>query len=153
MRLISCARCGRIHEWGKCPVKKEAKHYNSENRTEARKFRSTAQWQRKAAEIRRRDAGLCKLCLYEGRINNRRLSVHHITPISENADLKLDNDNLITLCNEHHELVEGNNDYTELLHRLAITPPEKVLPEPGTGSVRLAEYLKDREPDNVPLIY
>ncbi len=127
MHLISCARCGKVHEWGKCTIKQEAKRYTIKNRTDEQKFRSTARWQRKAAEIRSRDAELCKLCLYEGRITSRRLSVHHITPIKEDPERKLDDDNLITLCEEHHEEVEGKPEYVSLLYKLAATPPARLL--------------------------
>ncbi len=91
------------------------------------KFRSTAEWQKKVAEVRRRDAGLCKLCLYEGRINGRDLSIHHIEPIRQNPDRKLDNDNLITLCREHHQLVESDPGYIALLFVLARTLPKDLL--------------------------
>ena len=125
--LMACSRCGRIHEWGKCPAKKERRYCRTKERTNEMKFRSTAEWQKKVAEVRRRDAGLCKLCLYEGRINGRDLSIHHIDPIRQNPDRKLDNDNLITLCREHHQLVESDPGYIALLFVLARTLPKDLL--------------------------
>ena len=128
--LIACSRCGRIHERGQCPRKRETYRSNGP-RTEEQKFRSGAAWQRMAAEIKRRDASLCKLCSNEGAINGRDLSIHHIEPISRDPDRKLDSSNLITLCREHHALVEGNPAYNELLFSLAKTPPGKLLPDKG----------------------
>ena len=125
--LIACSRCGRIHEWGKCPAKRERTRYKAINRTDEMKFRSSAEWQKKTAEIRRRDAGLCKLCLYEGRINGRDLSIHHIDPIRRYPDRKLDNDNLITLCRDHHQQADADEIAKGLLFRLALTPPAKLL--------------------------
>ena len=127
--LISCARCGRIHAYGQCPKAPEpkARYYNPEARTDAQRFRSSRTWQRKAEEVKERDKYLCRLCLFNGRINNRDLSVHHITPINEAKEKRLDNDNLITLCNDCHMKVEGDDQYTDLLRRLAISPPAKSL--------------------------
>lgn len=39
-------------------------------------------------------------------IENLELSVHHIVPLEENFDLALEEENLITLCREHHEQAE-----------------------------------------------
>ena len=127
--LISCARCGHIHPWGQCPKAKDPRirYYKSEARTDAQRFRSSRTWQRKTEEIKRRDKYLCRLCLFNGRINNRDLSVHHIVPIAKANDRRLDNDNLITLCSECHRKIEGDGSATDLLVRLAISPPEESL--------------------------
>jgi len=69
------------------------------------------------------------MCLLEGRINGRQLSVHHIIPIRQDPERKMDDDNLITLCHDHHEEVEGNPVYVGLLSRLAVTPPARILDE------------------------
>ena len=122
--LISCSRCGRIHPRGQCSVKKEHSHRNGPGtRTDVQRFRSTAAWQRKATEIKERDKYLCRMCLDEGYINNKNLSVHHIVPIAEAEDKRLDDDNLITLCEHHHQLVEGDEHYTGYLATLATLPP------------------------------
>ena len=122
--LISCSRCGRIHPRGQCPVKKEPVHRDCPGtRTDIQRFRSTAAWQRKATEVKERDKYLCRLCLDEGYINNKNLSVHHIIPIAEAEDKRLDDDNLITLCEHHHQLVEGDEHYTGYLATLATLPP------------------------------
>lgn len=80
-------------------------------RYEKEKFRSTSEWQKKAEEIKQRDTSVCQACIRnlqgtECRINSKRLSVHHAEPLSEAYELRLDNNNLITLCEKHHELAE-----------------------------------------------
>ena len=42
----------------------------------------------------------------KARINSTNLSVHHAISIKENYELRLDNNNLITLCEMHHEMAE-----------------------------------------------
>lgn len=78
----------------------------------AYKFRSTKAWQRKRVEIKERDLYLCQVCvrklypLKDRTYNTDDLEVHHIIPISEDYDKKLDNDYLLTTCQQHHEMAE-----------------------------------------------
>lgn len=56
---------------------------------------------------------MCQICIRElhntkDKYNTKELSVHHNIPITENIDIALDNNNLITLCRYHHELAESN---------------------------------------------
>ena len=106
--LRSCSYCGRIHDsrydCGKKPRRFKKKY-------EKDSFRSTAAWQRKAGENRDRDNHLCQVCirnLYETRVrlNSVDLSVHHAIPLREDYELRLSNDNLLTLCKRHHEMAE-----------------------------------------------
>lgn len=122
----SCPYCGRIHEknydCGKKP--KRMKKYNNKD-----KFRSTAAWQDKRTEIKERDHYLCQICLRglhgtARRINHECLEVHHIIPLEENEALRLENDNLITLCQRHHEMAEkGSISRAELQNILTGYPP------------------------------
>ncbi len=105
----SCAYCGRIHEksydCGRKP-KRVKKRYEKES------FRSTALWQRKAEEIKTRDRYLCQICfrnLYHttNRLNSKDLSVHHAKPLKEAYELRLDNENLLTLCENHHKMADS----------------------------------------------
>ena len=42
--------------------------------------------------------------------------MHHIVPLVEDYEKRLDDDNLITLCSRHHEMAEkGDIDRRELL--------------------------------------
>lgn len=61
------------------------------------KFRSSQQWKNKRAEILLRDHNKCKIC---GGNNN--LQVHHIYALDIAPELKLENTNLITLCDQCH---------------------------------------------------
>lgn len=64
------------------------------------KFRSSQQWKNKRAEILLRDHEKCKICG-----NNDTLQVHHIYSLDSNPELRLENNNLITLCDRcHHEV-------------------------------------------------
>lgn len=100
----------RIHDskfdCGKKPVRK--KYGNNKD-----KFRWTHAWQRKREEIKERDNHLCQVCirlLYDtrNRYNYSDLEVHHAVPLEEDFDKRLDNDNLITICERHHEMAERN---------------------------------------------
>lgn len=46
--------------------------------------------------------GLCELCYKEGIIKEAR-EIHHIVPINENWNKRLDYENLIALCPSHHQ--------------------------------------------------
>lgn len=115
--MRSCAYCGRIHD-SKYDCGKKPKRIRKRNDKDS--FRSTAQWQRKTEEIKERDSYLCQICirdLYDTtcRLNGNRLSVHHAIPLQIDYDKRLDNDNLITICDKHHELAEsGAIPYTTI---------------------------------------
>jgi len=70
-----------------------------------------------------RDLYLCRMSLYQGDIVYTDLSVHHIEPIEERADLELEDSNLITLTDTQHKLAEDGKIPRKLLHDLANTPP------------------------------
>lgn len=119
MPLVSCSRCGKIHEWGKCPLGRQPRR---EQRTNERKFRSSAQWQRKRLQILARDKYLCRLCLAQG-IIKRGNEVHHIIKIRTNESLKLEDSNLITLCHDCHERVENDKALAIMLKKIIQHPP------------------------------
>ena len=48
--------------------------------------------------------GVCEMCLKDGIINEAR-EIHHIVPIEKDWNKKLDYENLIALCPEHHNLM------------------------------------------------
>lgn len=133
---ISCAYCGRIHE------KKfdcEKRPVRVKKRYEKDAFRSTYAWQKKTEEIKRRDNYLCQFCLRnfigtKRRINGKKLSVHHAIPLKEAYELRLDNRNLITACDIHHELAE-NGTIPLLEVQKIITEQEKVRPGDETGLI------------------
>lgn len=126
--LRSCKYCGRIHDTKDvCSQKKRAQELRWANRkqTDALKFRRSNAWTNKSIEIRRRDQYMCVCCkaMLLGtvkRINTSNLSVHHITPIEEDYSLRLSDDNLITVCDIHHELCEGGEITRDQQRSLAI---------------------------------
>ena len=124
----SCPYCGLMHDQGAACSKKPKPAYGK-HKSKAGDFRKKNIWTRKSKEIRDRDLYCCRYCLSQNIITTRDLSVHHIVPINEDERLKLENDNLITLCNEHHEQAEQGEISRETLRELARTEA-KISPHP-----------------------
>ena len=69
-------------------------------------------WETKRQTILRRDEYLCRECgRYGKRVDAKH--VHHIIPLDERPDLKLESDNLISLCRECHNAMHDR--VTQLL--------------------------------------
>ena len=118
--LKSCSYCGRIHD-----SKYICKEKPSKNKTitEADKFRWTSLWQKKREEIKKRDLYLCQICIRElyntvTKYNTEELSVHHNTPINKDYDKRLDNNNLLTVCDYHHKMCERGEITQEEVQRI-----------------------------------
>lgn len=114
-RLRSCTICGKIHSVDiKCQRKIE--------RTDALAFslRQKNKWHKKSYEIRERSSWLCAVCKDQGLITHEKLSVHHITKLNENPDGLLDDENLICLCAQHHQMADDGLIEPDYLRRLAI---------------------------------
>lgn len=113
--LKSCAYCGRIHDskhdCGRKP--KRIKQPTTHDR-----FRWSQAWQKKREEIKQRDLFLCQICRINGRYVSEPLEVHHIIPLADDYDTRLDNDNLITLCSRCHEQAEAGDLARAYLRRL-----------------------------------
>ena len=121
--LKSCAQCGRIHPVGvTCPSVLSKRVYGKRD-SQAARFRNTAAWKRKAAEVKRRDVGLCRVCLARGTATYKGLEVHHITPLEADYDRRLEDDNLITLCAACHKLAERGEIEAGELRALAGESP------------------------------
>ena len=108
--LKSCKFCGRIHDSNyNCELRPKRKYNKRDSRIDI--FRSSALWQKKRETIKKRDLNLCQICIRNLFNTNflykyKDLQVHHIIPIQEDWDKRLDDDNLITLCPYHHKLAE-----------------------------------------------
>ncbi len=106
--LKSCQYCQKIHDSKyNCRMKPQ----RSSRRTEQDRFRFTSAWQQKRDEIKERDRYLCQICLRNlyrtiKRFNSDNLSVHHINKLNEAYDQRLNDNNLITLCEYHHKLAD-----------------------------------------------
>ena len=113
--LKSCRYCGRIHDSKRiCTQKKEAEQARWENRkqTKALMFRRSSKWTEKSVQIRERDNYMCLCCRAmlartKKQFNTEDISVHHIVPIEEDYEQRLEDENLITVCEKHHEMCEA----------------------------------------------
>lgn len=96
-----------------------SRSYNSKRTARTNKlsrFRSSQAWTEKSIHIRQRDKYLCQLCLRENILNGELLEVHHIESLNDNYEQRLNDLNLITLCNRHHKQAEsGSVDKSILL--------------------------------------
>lgn len=107
--MKSCPYCGRIHQSGYvCPKKPKCR---GQKNTDANRFRHSNAWTKLSRAVRERDHYLCQCCvrMIEGtyrQYNYDDIEVHHITPIEEDYDRRMDSDNLISLCRVHHEMAE-----------------------------------------------
>lgn len=113
--LKSCKYCGRIHDT-KFDCGK--KHKRTKPSNDINKFRWSRKWANKRESIKKRDNYLCQVCKINGRYTYDNLEVHHIIPIAEDYEQRLDDENLITLCQEHHEKAERGEISKEYLYRL-----------------------------------
>lgn len=129
----ACKYCGKIHEKKYiCPKKpiykffdKKKSHSKQKRNSSADIFRSSHDWKRMREFIRQRDGYMCVACrnLLQGTIrqyNPSDLSVHHITPLRLDFDIRLAPDNLITLCSVHHEMAEKGQISADTLRELVI---------------------------------
>lgn len=118
--LKSCKYCGRIHDskfdCGKKPKRKKKP-------TDINKFRWSRRWREKRNQIVERDKYLCQVCKENGVYNYDNLEVHHIVPLEEDYDKRLDEGNLITLCVIHHKAADRGEIDREYLHKLVNVPP------------------------------
>ena len=110
--LRACKYCGRIHDSKFDCGKKPKKSKRTEEKTDEARFRSSTAWRVKSIEIRSRDHYLCQACLRNlpgtlNRLNSANISVHHAEPLRDAWDLRLDDRNLITLYEMHHEMAEA----------------------------------------------
>jgi len=68
-----------------------------------RDFYMKTNWERKAAQIIRRDRGECQSCRRRGKYR-RAECVHHKIELKKRPDLAFDDDNLESLCKPCHNL-------------------------------------------------
>jgi 5-methylcytosine-specific restriction enzyme A len=107
---VSCSYCGGRHERGYICAKRPKDNRTKEANYITR-FRSSKAWQQKRNEIKTRDKFLCRLCLKKGVYVFNRLEVHHIYSIAKKWTERIENENLITLCNSCHKMVENDSKY------------------------------------------
>ena len=117
--LKSCQYCGRVHDKNYiCRAKPKRIKYKT---SEAMAFRNSSEWRRLRKLVKDRDLWTCQACVNKLGSNikpfSRQLEVHHIIPIEEDYERRSDEENLITLCDWHHEEAEkGSIARTVLLN-------------------------------------
>lgn len=118
MDKVTCKYCGIVERGHVCPHKR-SRQKSGDRQSE--KFRQTKAWTNKSIAVRKRDLYLCAVCMtgkYHtiNTFNYDKLSVHHIIPLAEDYNKRLDERNLITLCSYHHKMAEdGEIPREELL--------------------------------------
>lgn len=139
MSKIYCHKCRQVHEKGECMKQptlidksiedrkkaqrkktyKTYKTYDEMNEEELKiqKFYNSKDWRKKREEILSRSNGLCVTCWSLGRVRSAS-SVHHIVKLVDDFDLRLDDNNLIAVCRECHELCESSCDSLEEIEKL-----------------------------------
>lgn len=127
--LKSCKYCGKIHDSKyDCGMKPKRRKLN----TTQDKFRWTRDWQNKREDIKKRDMYMCQVCrrlMYPygaPQYNTEHIEVHHIDALVNNFDRRLDDTNLISLCEHHHEMAERGQISKSELFRIV---EEQISPE------------------------
>lgn len=122
--LVSCSKCGRVHERGQCTINYK-RVYKNKGVSRADKYRSTSDWQRVRGSVVVRDKYLCQLCIRglhtvnTSRLyNNITIEVHHINPINEDWESRNDESNLISLCVHHHKMADRGEISREELKQI-----------------------------------
>ncbi len=65
---------------------------------------------------------MCVYCMqHDKAINTEDIEVHHIIPIKDDYDGRLDSYNLISLCRAHHEQAEAGAIKRDVLQAMAAT--------------------------------
>ncbi|MBW2093248.1 MAG: HNH endonuclease [Deltaproteobacteria bacterium] len=92
---------------------RDANHWNWQGGITVNRLRfyDSRVWKAKKAEILRRDFYLCQVC----GINCSKLEIHHILPYCKFPDLRLDNDNLITVCHACHAKLSSIFHHTKFV--------------------------------------
>lgn len=134
-----CPRCGKAIPTGqRCPC--SATRYRDYNRfrrdSRIKAFRQSPEWKATRAEVIERDEGLDQYILYTRGEIVPGCSVHHITPIAEDWDKRLDRGNLITLSEVTHERIEwqykhGNREQLEATLRYIVQQRESAARQDG----------------------
>lgn len=118
---VTCKYCGIVMRGHKCPHKTYRKQ---ERDSKADKFRKSKRWTDKSIEVKEKSKYLCEVCMENkyhtiNQFNFNKLETHHIEPLCENYERRLDNFNLVVLCNFHHKLAEKGEIPKDYLFKLA----------------------------------
>lgn len=118
--LKSCSYCLKVHDSKKvCPKKHKAKidyKKKKENLSEVNqrenRFYSSTRWQKFRDSIMKENGYRCEVC-YQVFDDRRKFTVaeelHHVEYIRDAWDKRMDEENVICLCHNHHKLIHKNN--------------------------------------------
>ena len=101
--LKSCKYCGHIHD---SKYDCGSKPKRSKENTEQTRLRTCRKWNKTRKQVNDRDHFICRVCFARGVIHADGLETHHIVPLAEDDSLAYEEDNLITLCVEHHKAAD-----------------------------------------------
>ncbi|CAI3193145.1 HNH endonuclease [Clostridium neonatale] len=78
-----------------------------------KEFYKSTKWKTKRERILKRDDYMCKECKRYGKTTGA-TTVHHVYPLEERPELKINNNNLISLCSKCHDKMHDriNNELT-----------------------------------------
>ncbi len=102
---------------------------------EVKAFYNSSKWKQKRIDILTRDCWECQDCrkrLEEAARNGTKLrgrdskiwraeEVHHIKELKEHPDLALEDDNLVSLCIQCHNIRHGRNQYKFVKRKKRLT--------------------------------
>ena len=99
-----CSRCGkRIQSGVKCNcTNKRYKEYDKSRDRDITAFYNSSVWKRKTKKIKEIYYGIDIYSLFEFNVIEFGEVVHHIEPLKEAYELRLDDDNLILLTEMNH---------------------------------------------------
>lgn len=123
--LTSCSYCSGLHNRGETCSKRPKLNSGKKEQTYITKFRSSSLWRKKRNEIKIRDKYLCQICLQDQKYIFNKLDVHHIRPIIDSWNNRLNSLNLITLCRPCHYLADNNEIEKSLLLEIAAKNEKK----------------------------
>ena len=134
--LKSCSYCGRIHDSKYICTQKEQKirdrqFQRSKENKRVYDFHRSYKWKNKSIAIRERDNYCCQVCKRglhnpDRQYETDNISVHHIIPVAEDWERRLDDSNLVSLCLKHHEQAEKGQIKRDELLRIAKDQEEKM---------------------------
>ena len=105
--LIKCPHCLNIHDkYFKCRSKRMYESLKSDIEEQCDRFYQSKNWRKKREEVLKESNYCCEICLSLDRVMLAN-EVHHIVKIRESWDKRLDTENLIAVCKEHHRAIEG----------------------------------------------
>jgi len=88
-------------------------------------FYKTTRWKSKRIKVLKRDEHLCRECKRYGK-RTEATTVHHMHPLLERPDIRLESWNLLSLCGKCHEKMHDRN--SDILTQLGESWREKAIP-------------------------